>query len=326
MAALPRWKLLTALDRLPRLGLDLPRDQALGGDAARVPLGRDALPPRRRAAGADPRAARPQHPRHAPRARLLRLLGLSLLALGVGMVTLAETRIDSSIAAMIAGSVLLQVILLRTLARDRVARDEAERARRPGGAGTDRDPRREGASSAVGLAMALAASISWSLGSYFRQPAARCRGTASSRRPGRCSAPASSCSCSASPAASCGRWSRPDSASSRCSRGSISDLRHPGRVHRLHLAAAERADLEGRHPPVRELLIVAIALGALLLGEEITLAVGVGAALIVGSVFVAVRSENAAAGKRRSSSSPRSELLLRIGPSEARVASRRSTR
>ena len=33
------------------------------------------------------------------------LLGLSLLTLGVGVVTLAETRIDSSIAAMIAGSV-----------------------------------------------------------------------------------------------------------------------------------------------------------------------------------------------------------------------------
>ena len=38
--------------------------------------------------------------------------------IGVGMVTLAETRIDSSIAAMIAGSVPLQVILLRTLARE----------------------------------------------------------------------------------------------------------------------------------------------------------------------------------------------------------------
>ena len=49
------------------------------------------------------------------------LLGLALLGLGVGIVTLAETRIDSSIAAMIAGSVPLQVILLRTLARERVA-------------------------------------------------------------------------------------------------------------------------------------------------------------------------------------------------------------
>lgn len=38
--------------------------------------------------------------------------------------------------------------------------------------------------------------------------------------------------------------------------------------------------------------LVAIALGALLLGEEITLATGIGAALIVGSVFVAVRHES----------------------------------
>jgi uncharacterized membrane protein len=37
--------------------------------------------------------------------------------------------------------------------------------------------------------------------------------------------------------------------------------------------------------------LVAIALGALLLGEQITLLAGVGAALIVGSVFVAVRQE-----------------------------------
>ena len=49
------------------------------------------------------------------------LLGLALLGLGVGLVTLAETRIDSSVAAMIAGTVPLQVILLRTIARERVA-------------------------------------------------------------------------------------------------------------------------------------------------------------------------------------------------------------
>jgi drug/metabolite transporter (DMT)-like permease len=41
--------------------------------------------------------------------------------------------------------------------------------------------------------------------------------------------------------------------------------------------------------------LVAIALGALLLNEQLTLAIGIGAALIVGSVFVAVRSENRAA-------------------------------
>jgi drug/metabolite transporter (DMT)-like permease len=44
--------------------------------------------------------------------------------------------------------------------------------------------------------------------------------------------------------------------------------------------------------------VVAIALGALVLGERLTVAIGVGAALIVGSVFVAVRQENAARRER----------------------------
>ncbi len=96
------------------------------------------------------------------------LLGLSLLALGVGMVTLAETRIDSSIAAMIAGSVPLQVILLRTLARERVAL-ATRLSVLVGLAGLALVviPGGGGASSAVGLAIALSASISWSLGSFF---------------------------------------------------------------------------------------------------------------------------------------------------------------
>ena len=46
--------------------------------------------------------------------------------------------------------------------------------------------------------------------------------------------------------------------------------------------------------------LVAILLGALVLDEQLTLAIAVGAALIVGSVFVAVRSENAAARRLRS--------------------------
>ena len=94
------------------------------------------------------------------------LLGLSLLALGVGMVTLAETRIDSSIAAMIAGSVPLQVILLRTLARERVAL-ATRLSVLVGLAGLALVviPGGSGASSAVGLVVALGASISWSLSS-----------------------------------------------------------------------------------------------------------------------------------------------------------------
>ena len=96
------------------------------------------------------------------------LLGLSLLGLGVGVVTLAETRIDSSTAAMIAGSVPLQVILLRTLARERVAL-ATRLSVLVGLAGLALIviPGIDGSSSAVGLALMLGATVSWSLGSFF---------------------------------------------------------------------------------------------------------------------------------------------------------------
>ena len=211
-----------ALDRLPRLGVDVPRDQALGADAAGVPLGRVAL----LLAGAllaliltaTGRSIRVSRRELASSS----LLGLSLLALGVGMVTLAETRIDSSVAAMIAGSVPLQVILLRTIARDRVA--VATRLSVlvglvglalivvPGG---------DGASSALGLAFALSASISWSLGSFFahRLPLPRDGFVATTWE---MLSAGVSCSCSASPPASPGRWTRPASRSSRSPPGSTS--------------------------------------------------------------------------------------------------------
>ena len=61
--------------------------------------------------------------RVAPREALAAAgLGVALLTLGVGLVHVAETRIDSSVAAMIAGSVPLQIVVLRTLVRDRVPR------------------------------------------------------------------------------------------------------------------------------------------------------------------------------------------------------------
>src|SRR5687768_14297014 len=90
------------------------------------------------------------------------VLGLALLALGVGVVTLAETRIDSSIAAMIAGSVPLQVILLRALARERVAlATRLSVLAGLAGLALIVIPGGDGAASAVGLAISLAASISW---------------------------------------------------------------------------------------------------------------------------------------------------------------------
>ena len=95
-------------------------------------------------------------------------LGVALLALGVGMVHVAETRIDSSVAAMIAGSVPLQIVVWRALAGERVPRATALAAVvglaglalvvGPGGL--------EGGSVAVGLLVMLAASMSWSRGSF----------------------------------------------------------------------------------------------------------------------------------------------------------------
>jgi drug/metabolite transporter (DMT)-like permease len=95
-------------------------------------------------------------------------LGVALLALGVGMVHVAETRIDSSVAAMIAGSVPLQIVVWRALARERIAPATGVAAVvglaglalviAPGGFG--------GGSTAVGLLVMLAASVAWSRGSF----------------------------------------------------------------------------------------------------------------------------------------------------------------
>jgi drug/metabolite transporter (DMT)-like permease len=95
-------------------------------------------------------------------------LGVALLACGVGMVHVAETRIDSGVAAMIAGSVPLQIVVWRALAGERVPRATVLAAGvglvglalvvGPGGLG--------GGSVAVGLLVMLAASLSWSRGSF----------------------------------------------------------------------------------------------------------------------------------------------------------------
>ena len=50
------------------------------------------------------------------------IAGTFLLTLGVGLVHVAETRIDSSVAAMIAGTVPLQIIVMRTVTREHPAR------------------------------------------------------------------------------------------------------------------------------------------------------------------------------------------------------------
>jgi drug/metabolite transporter (DMT)-like permease len=96
------------------------------------------------------------------------IAGALLLGLGVGLVHVAETAIDSSVAAMIAGTVPLQIILLRLIAGEDPAR--ATRLSTltglfglvlvvaPGlGAG----------STALGLAVMVSASMAWTLGSFL---------------------------------------------------------------------------------------------------------------------------------------------------------------
>jgi drug/metabolite transporter (DMT)-like permease len=221
------------------------------------------------------------------------LLGLSLLALGVGGVTLAETRIDSSTAAMIAGSVPLQVIVLRTIARERVAL-ATRLSVLAGLAGLALIvlPGGEGSSNAIGLALALGASVSWSLGSFFghRLPLPRDGFVATT-------------------------WEMLSAGAILlvlgAVRGELGTL-EPAAFSLESIAAwlylAVFGSLVGftayawllRNAPISKVVthqyvnpLVAIILGAALLDEQLTVATGLGAALIVGSVFVAVRRESA---------------------------------
>jgi drug/metabolite transporter (DMT)-like permease len=219
------------------------------------------------------------------------LLGLALLVFGVGMVTLSETRIDSSTAAMIAGSVPLQVIVLRTLARERVARaTRLSVLAGLAGLGLIVIPGGEGSSSAGGLALMLAASVSWSLGSFFghRLPLPRDGFVATT-------------------------WEMLSAGVFLLVLGAVTGelgTSDPGGFT-LEAAAAWLylgvfGSLIGftayawllRNAPISKVVthqyvnpLVAIVLGAALLDEQLSLATGLGAALIVGSVFVAVRQE-----------------------------------
>jgi drug/metabolite transporter (DMT)-like permease len=222
------------------------------------------------------------------------LHGLSLLTFGVGMVTVAETRIDSSIAAMIAGSVPLQVIALRALARERIAR-----ATRLSvvvglvGLGLVVIPGAHGASTAPALALMVAATVSWSLGSFFghRLPLPRDGFVATT-------------------------WEMLSAgvfllvlgaATGELGTTDVGGFTLESVAAWLYLAVF--GSLIGftayawllRNAPISKVVthqyvnpLVAIVLGAALLGEDLSLVTAVGAALIVGSVFVVVRGESGA--------------------------------
>jgi drug/metabolite transporter (DMT)-like permease len=96
------------------------------------------------------------------------IAGGLLLGLGVGLVHVAETRIDSSVAAMIAGTVPLQIIGWRLLARENPAR--ATRFSTLGGLVgllLVVAPGLGAGSTALGLAVMISASFAWTTGSFL---------------------------------------------------------------------------------------------------------------------------------------------------------------
>jgi drug/metabolite transporter (DMT)-like permease len=223
--------------------------------------------------------------------------GLLLLTLGVGVVHVAETRIDSSVAAMIAGTVPLQVIAFRVASGESVAR--ATRLSTvaglvglvlvvaPGlGAG----------STALGLAIMISASISWSTGSFF------------SRRLGLPRDPfvatvyemlAGGLVLTAA-ALAVGEWRdldggafAADSLAAWAYLAVFGSL--VGFTAYAWLLRVAPISLVVTHQYVNPL--VAIALGVLLLGERPNPASLAGALLVVAAVYVAVRAESASASR-----------------------------
>lgn len=235
-------------------------------------------------------------------------LGVVLLSFGVGVVTLAETRIDSSVAAMIAGSVPLQVIAMRSLAHERVATTTRLAAAVglaglalivvPSGA--------SGGSTAVGLALMLGATISWSTGSFvsrrLRLPADPFVATVYEMLGGGIVLVAG--------ALALGEGRELDAhAVSGASLAAWAYLVLAGSV----VGFTAYAWLL-RNAPISQVVthqyvnpLVAIALGALLLDEQLTPATAVGALVVVGAVFATVRQESrtaSASGRLPSADAP----------------------
>jgi drug/metabolite transporter (DMT)-like permease len=96
------------------------------------------------------------------------LAGSLLLGLGVGLVHVAETRIDSSVAAMIAGTVPLQIIAMRLAAGDNPAR-ATRLSTLAGLVGLVLvvAPGLGHGSTALGLAIMVCGSLSWATGSFL---------------------------------------------------------------------------------------------------------------------------------------------------------------
>jgi drug/metabolite transporter (DMT)-like permease len=230
--------------------------------------------------------------------------GLLLLTLGVGVVHIAETRIDSSVAAMIAGTVPLQVILMRMLAGDQPSRaTRLSTLAGLAGLGLVVAPGLGAGSTAIGLAVMIGASISWSTGSFLSSRVALPHdpfvATAYEMAAGGVFLMGASLAV--------GEWGELDSASFATDSivawaylvvmGSL-----VGFTAYAWLLRVAPISLVVTHQYVNPL--VAIALGMLVLDERPSPWTLTGALLVVGAVYVAVRAESPRR-RRPASAAPR---------------------
>jgi drug/metabolite transporter (DMT)-like permease len=218
-------------------------------------------------------------------------LGVALLACGVGVVTLAETRIDSSIAAMIAGSVPLQVIIWRTIAHERIA-TATRLSAVVGLAGLALiviPTGVSGGSQAIGLALMLGASMAWSTGSFFSSklalPADTFVATVYEMLGGGAVLVVAALALGEggelgrASAASVGAWLYLALFGSLVAFTAYAWLLHNAPISQVVT-----------HQYVNPL--VAIALGAVVLGETFDATTIVGALIVIGAVFATIRSES----------------------------------
>ncbi len=214
------------------------------------------------------------------------LVGLLLCLGGNGLVSVAEQDVPSGLAALVIGSVPLWVILLRTLHGDRVPvatlLGRGGRLRRPDGAGAAGRP--------PGRRAARRACCCWSPRPSAGPPArsthrgCRSRATCSPRPPGRC--------CSAASARSRSAWRSgrgPTCTPPSFSTDSILAFVYLVLIGSLLAYTAYTWLL--RNVPISKVAtyayvnpVIAILLGWLILDEEVTLTMVVGAAAIVLSV------------------------------------------
>lgn len=224
-------------------------------------------------------------------------MGAMLLTFGVGVVTLAETRIASGVAAIIASSVPLQVVLLRSLARERVPQATlAGVAAGLCGVALVVVPGGSGGSSLTGLLIMLSASVSWSLGSYFSR---------------RLPLPADPFVATAWEMLAAGLFLGVLGVAA----GEAGDL-HPAAFSGASLGAFAYLVVAGslvgfsayvwllHNVPISKVVthqyvnpVVAVLLGAAFLSEKLAWTTALGAVLIVGSVFAVVRQETVPAAE-----------------------------